>query len=107
MQRARDSIGASGSKTRIVFTDREWEAIQAGAISKTALETIVSNADQDELRQLATPRHESRVSEAKINQAKSLLATGRYTQAEVAEATGLSVSYINKELAQKGELSYE
>lgn len=96
---ARARTGASGRESRIHITDREWEAIQAGAISKTALETIVSNADQDELRQLATPRHESRISEAKINQAKSLLATGRYTQAEVAEATGLSVSYINKELA--------
>ena len=37
MQRARDSIGASGSKTRITFTDREWEAVQKGAISDSTL----------------------------------------------------------------------
>lgn len=37
MQRARDSVGASGRKSKVTFTDREWEAVQAGAISDNML----------------------------------------------------------------------
>lgn len=49
MQRARDSVGASGSKTKITFTDREWEAVQAGAISDSKLMKILNSSKSDEI----------------------------------------------------------
>lgn len=90
LARARETVGAK--KTNIVITDREWEAIQARAVSSTKLEQILNNADMDVVRKLATPRVSSMTS-AKASRAKQLLNSG-YTYAEVAEALGVSTSTI-------------
>lgn len=88
---ARVRVGAG--KQHIKLTPSEWEAIQAGAISKTALEKILRNSDQDYLKQLAMPRDKPVMSSAKIAQAKAYLNAG-YTQSEVAGMLGVSASTI-------------
>ena len=40
MQRAREQVGANSSKTKIVFSDREWEAVQKHAISDSLLQSF-------------------------------------------------------------------
>ncbi len=93
---ARNRTGAK--KERITITDSEWAAIQAGAISNNKLEQILSNADLDQVKQLATPRTTPSLTTAKANRAKAMLNNGR-TQAEVADALGVSISTV-KELIQ-------
>ncbi len=61
---ARSMVGAK--KETIKITDREWEAIQAGAISENRLRQIIDNADIDVLRQRATPRASTTLSTAKM-----------------------------------------
>lgn len=89
---ARARIGAK--KAVIEFTPREWEAIQAGAISTNVLDSILNNANMEQVRTLATPRTRTVMSDAKIRRAKSMLALG-YTQAEVADAIGVPTSTLN------------
>jgi hypothetical protein len=93
LTKARISIGAK--KESIKVTDREWEAIQAGAISENRLNQIINNADIDILRQRATPRSTTTLSTAKINKIASMSASG-YSTAEIAKAVGISTSAISK-----------
>ena len=92
---ARDTVGAKGKDTRISITDKEWEAIQAGAVSETTLNSILRYADSDKVRQLAMPKATSQLSTAQINKIKSMNASG-YTNAEIAEALGKSTSAVAK-----------
>lgn len=92
---ARTSVGAS--RETITISDREWEAIQAGAISENRLTQIINNVDLDTLRQRATPRSTTTLSTAKINKIASMNASG-YSTAEIAEALGLSTSTVSKYL---------
>lgn len=94
---ARASVGASGKNTRITISDREWEAIQAGAITDSKLSQILRYADPDEVKQRATPRTATQLSPAKINKIKSMAASG-YSNAEIAEAIGKSTSTVLKYL---------
>ena len=41
MQRAREQVGANSSRTKIVFSDREWEAVQKHAISDSLLTKVL------------------------------------------------------------------
>lgn len=93
LTRARDAVGAG--KQRIQITDKEWEAIQKGAISPTLLDDILSNTDLDKVKELATPRTSEGISPAKKSKALSMLSRG-YTQAEVADSLGVSVSTLVK-----------
>lgn len=92
---ARNSVGAK--REPILITDREWEAIQAGAISENRLTQIINNVDTDKLRQRATPRATTTLSSAKVNKIASMNASG-YTTAEIAEALGVSASTVSKYL---------
>ena len=92
---ARISVGASGKDSRIRITDNEWKAIQAGAISDSMLTQILRYADSDEIRQRATPRSTTELSTAKINKINSMLNSG-FTNAEIAEALGVSTSTVSK-----------
>lgn len=87
----RDVTGAK--KQRIQITDKEWEAIQSGAISKTQLLRILQNTDLDRIKKLATPKAKTTISNAKIARAKALLKRG-YTQAEVATSLGISTTTL-------------
>lgn len=91
---ARASVGAK--RETITITDREWEAIQAGAISETTLKKIINNTDIDALRKRATPRATTTLSTAKVNKAKAMMASGNYTTAQIANSLGVSASTISK-----------
>lgn len=91
---ARTRVGAK--KTPFQFTDREWEAIQAGAISKTAQKKLFESVDPDNLRKLATPKTQSKVTPAMITRIKAMAANPAYTLADIAAALGLSTSTISK-----------
>ena len=91
---ARASVGASGKDSRINITPREWEAIQAGAISPSRLNRILRYSDSDQVRQYATPRTRTQLSTARINKIKTMAASG-YTNQEIAEALGCSTSTVS------------
>lgn len=79
----------------IYISDKEWEAIQAGAISSTKLSKILDNSDMDEIKRRAMPRENRALDASKYARAKALAANG-YSQAEIAEAVGMSVATLKK-----------
>jgi DNA-binding CsgD family transcriptional regulator len=87
----------NSKKQRIDITDKKWEAIQAGAISNNTLMKILNNTDIDRIKQLATPRTTITITPAKKVKAETMLASG-YTQAQVADAIGVSVATLAKVL---------
>lgn len=94
LSEAREQVGSKREPVKI--SDREWEAIQAGAISPTKLKQIIDNSDLDRLRELATPRsNKNTISLAKENKLKAMIASG-YTNAEIADAIGVSASTVAK-----------
>lgn len=92
---ARTRTGAS--KQLVDITDREWEAIQAGAISNNKLTKILNNADLERVKSLATPRQNPVMTDQKMQRAKQLLASGR-TSAEIADILGVAVSTLNSSM---------
>ena len=82
------------SKRSIQITDREWDAIQAGAISENKLKQILANTDVDALRQRATPKSYSTINTAKANRIQALRASGK-TLSEIANAVGVSTSTVS------------
>lgn len=98
MTKYRQEVGAIKRKDRnINITDREWEAIQKGAISESTLTKILNNADADVLRERATPRSVKTMTPAKVNRAKSLAASN-YTLEEIAKKLGMSTSAVSEAL---------
>jgi hypothetical protein len=98
----RQEVDTTSRKDRsIKITDRQWEAIQAGAISETKLNDILKNTDVDVLRERATPRTSGKsLSTAQVNRIKSL-SNSNYTLDEIARKMNVSPSTITKYL--KGE----
>lgn len=92
---ARLQTGAS--KQQIKIEPKEWEAIQAGAISTNKLKSIVQNSDLDVLKQLAMPREMRGVTPAQESRIKVLESRG-YTLAEIADAVGVSTGTITNVL---------
>lgn len=92
---ARQQVGAK--RHPITISDKEWEAIQAGAISDNVLSQILDSADIDNLRQRATPRANNELSNGKIALIKARAASG-YTNAQIAESLGISASTVSKYL---------
>lgn len=91
----RESVGAK--REPITITDREWEAIQAGAITENKLMQILNNTDTDNLRERATPRATTTLSTAKVNRIKSMNASN-YSLSEIAKALGVSPSTVSQYL---------
>lgn len=94
----RNAVGAISRRNRnIEITDREWEAIQAGAVSENTLEKILNNTDIDKLRERATPHATSNLSQTKINKIK-MMSNSNYSLNEIAKAIGCSTSTVSKYL---------
>ena len=93
MQRARDSVGASGRKSKVTFTDREWEAVQAGAISDNMLTKFLNSSDSDEIVKRAMPKNVTAMTSAKMSKANAMLRSG-YSYAEIAKACGVPESTV-------------
>lgn len=81
----------------IRITDREWEAIQAGAISENKLKSILDNTDIAELRQRATPKTTNTLSSAKVSKIKQM-SKSNFTLADIAASLGVSTSTVSKYL---------
>ena len=87
----------SRKKRAIQITDKEWEAIQAGAISENKLKKILNNSDPDSLRSRAMPKATNTLSTAQINRMKRL-SDSNFTLSQIAEKMGLSPSTVSKYL---------
>lgn len=96
---ARMRTGAD--KQHFDITDSEWAAIQAGAITASKLDKILTYADLKRVRELATPRAKVKMTPAAISKAKTLHARG-YTWAEIAETLGVSVSTAQEAVGGDG-----
>lgn len=99
LDKTRRAVGAK--REMIKVTDKEWEAIQAGAISTNKLKSILDNADMDVIKQMATPRTQIGLSPAKVSRITTLSASG-YTTSQIAQKLGVSPSTIIKYLKEKG-----
>ena len=97
MSSARSDLGSISRRDRnIEISDKEWEAIQAGAISKTQLKNILNNTDIGTLRERATPKATKELSSAKIGKIKAM--SSSYTIGQIAEQMKLSPSTVAKYL---------
>lgn len=97
LENARNRVGAK--KSRIEISDDEWETIQAGAITTHRLREILDNTDLDRIKELATPKTKTLMSGENKSRALLLLRNG-YTQAQVADTLGVSVSTLKRSLAE-------
>lgn len=101
---ARELTGANKVKIgsdQSPITPREWEAIQAGAIAYSKLDSILKNADMDRIRELATPRPRTSLTVGQLARAKQMEASGR-TPTEIAEKLGLPRSTVVDNLKAAG-----
>ena len=97
LSKARDELNSVSRRDRsIKITDKEWEAIQAGAVSENTLKKILDNTDVDNLRERATPRATKELSTAKVNRIKAMSAS--YTLQQIADKLGVSTSTVSKYL---------
>ena len=97
LEDARVSVGASSKRSQIKITDKEWEAIQAGAISDTKLQKILRYSNPDDITKLAMPKATTELSTARVNKIKQMNLSG-YTIKEIADSLGVSTSTVNKYL---------
>ena len=96
---SRSAVGAS--RKLVEISDRQWEAIQAGAVSENILSQILDHANMDTVKQLATPKATSTLSAAKINKLKAMYESGNYTTYQIAQSLGVSNSTVSRYLNGK------
>lgn len=99
LERARASVGAK--RMKIEITDKEWEAIQSGAITKTKLAEILKFADMDIVKSKAMPRSTKTISTTQRSSLMAKWKTGRYTAQQLADFYGVSTSTIHAILKGK------
>lgn len=90
---ARLRTGASRKESLIELTDRQWEAIQAGALSASAMEAVVRYSDMEKLSDRAMPKANTAVSANVAMRAKAMARNGG-TTSEIADALGISTSTV-------------
>lgn len=105
LSRAREETGAK--RIKITIGDREWEAIQKGAVGHTTLSSILKYADPDDIKQRSMPRSTTGITPALVSRVKLLASYGRedkggYTQAQIADRLGISTSTVTDILNGKG-----
>lgn len=101
LAKAREEVGSVSRRARSInITDKEWEAIQAGAISENQLKKILNNSDPAVLREKAMPKDRKTLSTAQINRMKRL-ADSNFTLNQIAEKMNIPASTVSKYL--KGE----
>jgi hypothetical protein len=89
-------------KPVIDISDRQWDAIQSGAVSSSRLRKILDYADPHQVEKLALPKGNPVMSNAITARAKAMLATGA-TNADVAAALGIPLSTL-KSAALRGDV---
>ena len=88
---------ADAKKTLVPISERQWEAIQAGAVSKSMLKKILDNADIELVKEYATPKQQTLMGDADAARARSLAKQG-LTQAEIARVLGVSLTTLKRGL---------
>ena len=95
LTKARKEVGSVSRRARAInITDKEWEAIQAGAISENKLKKILNNSDPDSLRQRAMPKATNKLNTAQVNRIKRLR-DSNFTLSQIAEKMNLSPSTVS------------
>lgn len=87
------------NKKRVDFTDREWEAIQAGAVHDTFLKDLLKNADDKSVKERAMPKTRQTISPARKQRVQQMLNLG-YTQDDIARMLDISVGSVNNVLKE-------
>lgn len=82
-------------KQRVKFTDREWEAVQAGAVHDSFLKDLLRNADSKQVKQLSMPHQRTPISPARKAMIKSRIKDG-YSQADIARMLDIPVSAVQE-----------
>lgn len=100
LERARYKVGANKKEVMVEITDREWDAIQAGAISNAMLTKILNNTDEEKVKKMATPKQKVSMTDSRVARAKAML-NANCTMAEVAKALGVSVSTLSRALKEE------
>jgi hypothetical protein len=90
---ARKKVGAK--RHSIEIGDKDWEAIQAGAISDTSLSQILRYTDADKLRDRAMPRDKKGIPDWKKTKAKNMASMG-YSNEQIAKAINCSKSSVSE-----------
>ena len=98
LTKAREETGAK--RVKIDITDKEWEAIQRGAVGHTTLTSILKYADPDRVKSLSMPRNTGGTTSSQKNMAK-LMASNGFTQEQIASRLGVSSSTVNNILKGK------
>ena len=91
LQAARDTVGAK--KPKVSISDKEWEAVQNGAISDNMLKEILRHADPTRVKELATPRATVGLTASKESRIRAMAAQG-YPLSEIADTLHLGVSTV-------------
>ncbi len=106
---ARQVTGSEAFKYRIEFTDREWEAIQAGAVSPSKQAQLFRSANADKLRERALPKSYislttgQKAAITRMASKKNSSGGLAYSPTEIANKLGVSVSDVQKWLHRDGE----
>ena len=96
----RKRIGAE--RVTITISPKQWEAIQARAISKSLLREILEHTDDNVINNYAMPKKNARnVSITTLNRIKAYRASN-YTIDQIAKAVGLSPSAVSRLLKEEG-----
>lgn len=98
LSKYREEVGSVSRKKRgINIEEKEWEAIQAGAISENKLKKILNNSDPDILRERAMPKTKNTLNTAQINRIKAL-SNSNFTLQQIAEKMNISTAAVSKYL---------
>lgn len=96
LNQARATVGANKKSVYVPISEKEWEAIQAHALSSSKVQQILANTDEEKFKQLATPHDSKAVSERTASRIETLYNTGKYTLSEIAEQFGVSPSTVSQ-----------
>lgn len=95
LSKYRQEVGAIPRRKRnINITDKQWEAIQAGAITDHTLKEILSNSDPDRLREKAMPKNKTTLTPGQVSRIKTMSASN-FTIAEIAKKMNLPTSTVS------------
>jgi DNA-binding CsgD family transcriptional regulator len=100
LSKYRSEVNSVSRRDRAIqITDKEWEAIQAGAISENKLQKILNNSDPASLRERAMPKASNTLSTAQVNRIKAM-SSSNFTLNQIAEKMGVSPATVSKYLKE-------